>query len=91
MLCREGNIETVQLLLQHNSVDVNALDCFGVSPLYLAVAREQDEIVRLLLGRQDIDVEAGSKSPLIRASQTGNEQTVQLLLHHASVKFTQTE
>ena len=61
------------------------------APLLLPNASRNDEVVRLLLARQDIDVEAGSASPLIMASHKGYEQTVQLLLQPAGVNVNGTD
>ena len=57
----------------------------------LPLARNHVNVVRSLLARQDIDVEAGMGSPLILASPKCNQHTVQLLLQHDSVNINRTD
>ena len=73
----------VQLFLQYDSLDVNESGLYSL--LYNTVCHGNYDMVRLLLARQDMDIEAGRSSPLIIATRTGRDQAVQLLLQQDGV------
>ena len=72
---REGNVEAVKVALETNSLDVNALDQNGCTPLFMACGARKNriQIVRLLL-KHGSDVNTVS-------SAAGNS-----VLHYALVK-----
>ena len=72
---REGNVEAVKVALETNSLDVNALDQNGCTPLFMACGARKNRIqtVRLLL-KHGSDVNTVS-------SAAGNS-----VLHYALVK-----
>ncbi len=49
-LATSGAVEIVELLLEHNS-EINALDNYGRSPLYLAVLKGNTSVMKLLVVR----------------------------------------
>ena len=48
-------------LLSHTAVDVNISDADGVPALHKAVANSHLEVARILLNRQDININAKNK------------------------------
>lgn len=50
-----GNVEIVQLLLQQEDIDVNALDDSNRTALHLAVFKRKPEVMKILQSRQDMD------------------------------------
>ncbi|XP_029987405.1 cyclin-dependent kinase 4 inhibitor C isoform X2 [Sphaeramia orbicularis] len=48
---REGFVDTVRVLADHRSVDVNAVDAKGNLPLHLAAREGHVDVVQLLIGR----------------------------------------
>jgi ankyrin repeat protein len=61
---------TVEALLQHRGVDPNLGNKYGESPLHLATAIGSEDIVRLLLERQDFNVnisDNNGQTPIFRA------------------------
>ena len=53
-ILQEGHTEVVELLLKTPGIDVNAVDRYGQTPLYVAAT----EVVELLLKAPGIDVNA---------------------------------
>uniref|UniRef100_A0A914DEG5 PARP n=1 Tax=Acrobeloides nanus TaxID=290746 RepID=A0A914DEG5_9BILA len=68
------------------TVQLNAKDFYGFTPLHMAVEHGHIEVVKFLLGQPEINVEvqtsAGTKkvTPLIVACQKGNREMVELLI-----------
>ncbi|PIG79428.1 hspc200 [Aspergillus arachidicola] len=87
LIVREGNREIVQLLTQHESLYVNAVDIKDYTALWWSCTLEHIEIARLLLQHKDVRVTwnpAGGDLCLTWHSVCGgNPQMVQLLLYHS--------
>ncbi|KAF3938121.1 Ankyrin-1 [Dactylella cylindrospora] len=77
----EGATELLELILQQDLVDVNALDEDRSTPLFYAVAGEQIEMCKLLLEHQaSVGSSVWAKSPLEVALYTGNIGIIKLLI-----------
>ena len=79
---REGNLACVQALLA-KGLDPNSKDGDGWSPLMWAAMSGREEVVELLLGHSDINLEArsqGGTTALFVAAAHGHPSVVQQLL-----------
>ena len=79
---KNGDVETVKVLLKENPALVNDRDNRGRTPLHLAAAHEQEEIAKLLLAKK-ADVNAKDKdgcTPLHEAAQNGSGRVAKVLL-----------
>ena len=77
----KGREETVLMMLQHGSVDVNDASWDGNTALGIAANYGHNEIVKLLLSYgADPEVESDEQTPLARAA-AGNHLDVVKLLH----------
>ncbi len=77
-----GNLNTLKFFLSVG-LDINARDENGCTPLFLAVEKNQKEIVFELLNLPDIDVNISDKkgqTPLHRAAYNGIEEIVKALI-----------
>ena len=96
----EGNVPAVEIILSHPEVDVNRLAKYTYkktqgmfAPLHLAILKENPEIVKLLLGCKDIDVNMvpncvyrrGKFTALTKAIHLKNGEIVKLLLSHPNI------
>jgi cytohesin len=77
----KGNIESLELLLEHN-VDVNAADERGGTPLHLAARNSNPDCVSLLLQHgANVNAKAIDRStPLHNAAKEMDEESIRLLL-----------
>jgi serine/threonine-protein phosphatase 6 regulatory ankyrin repeat subunit B len=81
-----GNLEKVKALLKDNPELVNAKAYNGWTPLHLAAAKGQKEVVELLL-THNAHVNAkddSGETPLFHAVRFGNKDIVELLLDHGA-------
>ena len=78
-----GIVGIVAAVLQMREWDVNAADCSGSTALAWASGRGQDEVVKVLLEREDIDPNTADTqegwTPLIGAARNGHEGVVLML------------
>lgn len=79
--CFLGYLDLTRCLLDHRKTDPG-LKCQGQTPLSAAVGKGHEMIIRLLLERQDanIDFNNGTNCPLWRAAYSGQARILQLLL-----------
>ena len=79
-----GIAEIVAALLGMKEWDVNAADCMGSTALIWAASRGQEDVVKVLLEREDIDPNIADtqdgRTPLTLAAENGHEGLVKLLL-----------
>ena len=66
-LCRGGRINDLKLLMTHYSLNINAVNAKGFTPLHIAIQKGHGDIIRLLLSDPRIDTEYfnNSKPPII--------------------------
>jgi len=85
-----GIVEIVPAVLEMKKWDVNAADCTGNTALTWAIRRGQDEVVKVLLEREDIDPNVADtqdgRTPLRLAAENGDERLVKMLLERKSVR-----
>ena len=91
LTCGFETTDYVKLFLARSDINVNMIDRVNITtsycytPLYRATWEDGNpEIVKLLLQREDIDVNLGSDdgfTPLHRACSSGNPEIVKLLLN----------
>ncbi|KAF7909978.1 uncharacterized protein EAF01_003696 [Botrytis porri] len=76
-----GHIEVVQLLLETKSVNVNATDVSGRSPIFWAAANGYEEIVWLLLntGADPTFIDVNGDTALLVSKRYGRRKTVDML------------
>ena len=79
-----GIVEMVPAVLEMKEWDVNAADSMGSTALTWASRRRQDEVVKVLLEREDIDPNIpdtqDGQTPLTLAAENGHEGLVKILL-----------
>ena len=56
------------MILECPGVDINRVNRMGRTPLAVAVRADHVDVVKLLLGHTDIDINAGEKTPLYTAT-----------------------
>ena len=81
-----GDLVRLQAALDEDQDSANARDTYGVSLLYLASARGDLALVRLLIERgADVDKtsDAGN-APIMVAAANGHVETIKLLLEHGA-------
>jgi len=76
-------------VLEMQEWNVNAYDCMGMTVLTWAAARGHEEVVKMFLGREDVnpdqaDTEYG-QTPLSWAAKNGHEGIVKMLLERGGV------
>jgi ankyrin repeat protein len=84
-----STIDSLRLLLEQTEIDIKTHDHYGSTPLYLAARYNFPAAVRLLLERDDTDVNPKEirreENPLSAAARKGYLEIVQLLLDHHNV------
>ena len=83
-----GIDEIVAGLVKVEGCDINQDDCMGKPPLMRAMDNGHEGVVKLLLGRDDIDLWRWGKPmkpPLFWAAQNGHGEVVKMLLGRASI------
>jgi ankyrin repeat protein len=81
----DSTLRMIVVMLDYGA-SISARDDWGQTPLFLAVTRNMDPIVRLLLERRPQDPAAnihrtrGGTSPLLEAASRGNSITIKCLL-----------
>jgi len=72
----------VKLLLMRDDVVVNSVDVCGGTSLLWAARKGHEAVVKLLLARDDLDVNSGhyGRTALSFAAERGHEAVVKLLL-----------
>ena len=86
---QHGLMSVIEAIIESGvSFDVNARDLDGDTSLSLAAARGQEAVVRLLIERDDIEVDLKgfyNRTPLLLAAKNGHEAIVQLLIERDDV------
>ena len=79
--CFEGRTQDVQVLL-HANTDVNHVSSAGYTPLYIAVAKNDINLVTLLVGQNaNVNIMTSRRqAPLHVAAENGNNTIIQKLL-----------
>jgi len=84
-----GIVEVFEAVLEMRELDVNARDSEGCTPLIWAAVRGHGEVVKMLLGRGDVNPNLGdsrwNQTPLLWAAQEGHEGVVKAFLQHEDV------
>ena len=84
-----GVVGAVPSLLGMNKWDVNAADCTGITSLIWAVVRGHEEVVRMLLEREDVNPDQPDskygRTPLSWAAEKGHDGIVKMLLAREEV------
>ena len=84
-----GIAEIVATVLKRKEWDVNAADCMGSTALTWAIRGGQDETVKLLLEREEIDPNMADtqdgQTPLTLAIRDGYEELVKMLLERQDI------
>jgi ankyrin repeat protein len=84
--CADGNMEAVREFLGDEKTDVNEPDKKGVTPLHVAVVRQNPKLVALLL-KHGANVDAKTKTgwtPLMDASHDGYIGCMKILIEHGA-------
>ena len=90
-----GIVEIAAAVLKMKEWDVNATDCTGCTALLWAAGKGYEEVVKMLLGRKDVDpnrtaIDYG-QTPLSWAAENGHEGIVRMLLKRKDVNPNQGE
>ena len=84
-----GIADIVTAVLEMKEWDVNAADCMGGTALTWATKRGQEEVVKVLLEREDVNPNTADtkygRTPLWWAAKNGNEGLVKILLEREDV------
>ena len=84
-----GIVEIVAGVLEMREWNVNATDCMGSTALTWAAGKGYEEVVKILLEREDVDPnQADTKygqTPLSWAAENGHEAIVKILLERGDV------
>ena len=83
--CYYNHTEIVEILLQHNKINVNLQSNGGYSPFYVACANNNYECSLLMLQDARVDINMANKfgiSPLMIACYRGYTKIVQLLISY---------
>jgi ankyrin repeat protein len=85
----KSNFEAIELLSKLPSIDINIKDDnYKETPLHIAVASQESEIVSILLKHPDIDVNAQNirgETPLMYGIPVAQPEIIQLLLDHPKI------
>jgi len=81
----------VSAVLEIKEWDINAYDCMGMTALTWAAVRGHEEMVKRLLGREDINPDQAEakrgRTPLLWAAEKGYEGVVKILLEREDVNL----
>jgi len=84
-----GIMELLVAVLEMKEWDVNARDCTGSTALTWAAYKGHEEVVKMLLEREDVNPDQAdtkhSQTPLLLAAQGGHEGIVKALLERKDV------
>jgi len=84
-----GIVEIAAAVLKMKEWDVNATDCTGSTALLWAAGKGYEEVVKVLLGRKDVDpnqrATAYGRTPLSCAAKNGHEGVVKILLEREDI------
>ena len=83
-----GIVEIVEALIGRKGYDINQRDCMGLTSLIHAAREGNEEVVRLLLTRDDINPDMACedrRTPLSGACENGHDGVVALLLARSDV------
>ncbi len=87
--CYFGNVDIVNTLLQAPGIQINLQDNSGITPLYIAAKKGYLQIVKALLGKEEIDVNRPVnitlQSPLHAATEFNHLDVVKELLKHPMI------
>ena len=85
----DGNVQRVKYLVYCNGTNINNQDDEGRTPLYIATLKNHTQVVKLLLGKEGIDINLGTthneETALIVAATHGQADIVELLLDNKMV------
>ena len=84
-----GIAEIVPAVLGMKEWDVNAYDCMGMTALTWAAVRGHEEVAKMFLGREDVNLDLADteygQTPLSWAAEGGHERIVKMLLEREGV------
>ena len=83
-----GIIEVVATLIETGYYDLNGRDSLGYTPLAWAAHNGHEEVVKILLGREEVNPEKPDycgRTPLSYAAQNGDEGVAKILLGREEV------
>jgi len=90
-----GIAEIVPAVLAMKEWDVNACDCMGMTALMWAAERGHEEVVKMFLGREDVNPDhAGTlygRTPLSWVAEGGHEGIVKMILEREGVNPNQAD
>jgi len=84
-----GVVEIVAGVLEMKKWDVNASDCMGSTALAWAAIRGYEEVVEMLLKREDVNPDQANtrdgRTPLLLAAEYGHEKVARMLLEREDI------
>jgi len=83
-----GLTEIVETLTTIDGIDVNSMDETGARPLIWAARKGHEIVVKLLLGRKDVNPDSpdrNGRTPISWAAENGHEAVAKLLLERKDV------
>jgi len=83
-----GIVEVVAALIEAGCYGINEQDYYGCTPLLWAARNGHEEVVKLLLGRKDVNADkpnCDGRTPLSYASSYGRDGVVEILLGREAV------
>jgi len=83
-----GIAEIAAGLVEVEGRDINQKDCVGNTPLVWAASNGHEEVVKILLGRDDVNPDkpdSNSQTALLCAAQNGHEGVVKVLLERDDI------
>jgi len=83
-----GIVEVATALIEMQGYGTSERYCFGDSPLAWAARNGHEEVVKMLLGREEVDPDEPNnygQTPLFHATAEGNEEVVKILIGREEV------